>query len=86
MYQKDKSSQSIIKFRQASDRCKRALEAAKFAYAKKTKQFWRIANSIFNKGKAAISPLINSPEVLSSASDKAKLFAEDFSKNSNLDD
>ena len=26
------------------------------------------------------------PEVLSSASDKAKLFAEKFSKNSNLDD
>ena len=28
----------------------------------------------------------NSPEVLSSASDRAKLFAENFSKNSNLDD
>ena len=31
-------------------------------------------------------PLFNDPEVLSSASDKAKLFAENFSKNSNLDD
>ena len=31
-------------------------------------------------------PLLNSPEVLSSASDKAKLFAENFSKNPNLDD
>ena len=30
--------------------------------------------------------LFNGPEVLSSASDKAKLFAENFSKNSNLDD
>ena len=30
--------------------------------------------------------LINSQEVLSSASDKGKLFAENFSKNSNLDD
>ena len=29
---------------------------------------------------------INGPEVLSSASDKAKLFAKNFSKNSNLDD
>ena len=29
---------------------------------------------------------MNGPEVLSSASDKAKLFAENFSKNSNLDD
>ena len=31
-------------------------------------------------------PLLNGPEVLSSASDKTKLFAEIFSKNSNLDD
>ena len=73
------------------------LEAAKFAYATKTKEsitsqklgsrdFWRIANSVLNKGKSAIPPLFNGPEVLSSASDKAKLFAENFSKNSNLDD
>ena len=44
------------------------------------------ANSVLNKGKSAIPPLLNEPEVLSSASDKAKLFAENFSKNSNLDD
>ena len=31
-------------------------------------------------------PLFNRPEVLSSASDKAKLFVENFSLNSNLDD
>ena len=33
-----------------------------------------------------IPPLFNGPEVLFSASDKAKLFAKYFSKNSNLDD
>ena len=48
--------------------------------------FWRIANSVLNKGKSAIPPLFNGPEVLSSASDKAKLFAENFSLNSSLDD
>ena len=48
--------------------------------------FWQIANSILNKRKFAIPPLFNTPEVLSSVSDKAKLFAENFSKNSNLDD
>ena len=48
--------------------------------------FWRIANSVLNKVKSAIPPLFNGPEVLSSASDKVKLFAENFSKNSNLDD
>ena len=51
-----------------------------------SRDFWRIANSVLNKGKSAIPPLFNGPEVLSSASDKAKLFAEKFSKNSNLDD
>ena len=30
--------------------------------------------------------ILNGPEVLSSACDKAKLFAENFSKNPNLDD
>ena len=47
---------------------------------------WRIANSVLNKGKSAVSPLFNGPEVLSSASDKAKLFAKNFHRNSNFDD
>ena len=38
------------------------------------------------KGKSAIFPLFNAVEVLSCASDKANLFAKNFSKNSNLDD
>ena len=46
--------------------------------------FWGIANSVLNKGKSAIPSLFNGPEVLSSASNKAKLFAENFFKNSNL--
>ena len=84
-----------MKFRQASNRCKRVLEGAKLAYVNKTSitsqklgshDFWRIANSVLNEGKSAIPPLCNGPEVLSSASDKAKLFAENFSLNSHLDD
>ena len=54
-----------MKFRPASNCCKRVLEAAKLAYATKTKEsitsekldshgFWRIANSVLNKGKSAI--------------------------------
>ena len=43
-------------------------------------------NSVLNKSKSAILPLFNSLDMLSSASDKAKLFAKIFSKNSNLDD
>ena len=74
LYQKDKSSDSKVKFRQASNHCKRVLEAAKLAYADKTKQpitsqkcdscdFWQTANSVFSKGKA-ITPLFNNLEVL----------------------
>ena len=49
-------------------------------------EFWGNASNPLNKGKSAISPLFNGMEVLSSASDKAKLFAENVSKNSDLDD
>ena len=51
-----------------------------------SRDFWRIANSVLNKGKSAIPALFNGPEVLFFASDKAKLFAKNFSKSSNLDD
>ena len=97
LYQQNKSSESKVKFRQSSDRCKRVLEAAKLAYATKTKEsitsqklasrdVWRIVNNVLNKAKSALSLPYNGPEELSSASDKAKLFAKNFPKNSNLDD
>ena len=38
LYQQNKSSESKVKFRQASNCCKRVLEAAKLAYATKTKE------------------------------------------------
>ena len=74
---------------------KRVFEAAKFAYAKKTKEpvtsrklvsqeFCQIANSVLNKGKSAIPPLFISPEGLSSASDNAKLFAKTFLRTVNF--
>ena len=39
-----------------------------------------------NKDKSPIPALFNGPDVLSYASEKEKLFAENFSKNSNLVD
>ena len=88
-----------MKFRQINNRCKKVPESAKLTYANnanKTKKsitsqklassnFWRIATSILNKGNAAIPPLFNGPEVMSSASDKTKVFAKCFFKSSNLD-
>ena len=67
LYQREKSSDSKVKFRQASNLCKRVPEAAKLAYANKTREsitfqklgsrdFWRIANGALNKGKSAITP------------------------------
>ena len=66
----NKSSESKVKFRQASNHCKTVLEASKLAYANKTKEsmtsqklgsldFWRIANSVLHKDKSAIPPLFS---------------------------
>ena len=65
LHQQNKSSEFKIKFRQASNHCKKVLEAAKLAYGTKTKEsitsqklvswdFWPIANSVCNKNKSAI--------------------------------
>ena len=80
LYQREKSSDPKVKFRQASNRCKGVFENAKLAYANKTKDFftsqkfgsrdfWRIANSVLNKGKFAIPPLFNGREVNSNLDD-----------------
>ena len=77
LYQKDKSSKSKVKFRQASNCCKKVFEAAKLAYGNKTRVHHiseTRLSSVLCKGKSAIPPLFNHPEVLSSASDKTKRF------------
>ena len=97
LYQQNKSSESRVKLKQASNCCKRVVEAAKLTYTTNRKEsftyqklgscdFWQIANSVVNKVKSALPPLFNVPELLPSASYKAKLFAKNFFKNFNLDD
>ena len=87
LYQQNKFSEFEVKFIQASNYCKMVLEATKLAYATKTKgsitskklgslDFSLIAKSVFIKGKSAIPLLFNYLEVLSFASDRAKLFAK----------
>ena len=72
LYQQNKSSESKIKFRQASNFSKRVLEAVKLAYANKIKksiilpklgsgEFCQIANIVFNKGNSAIPSLFSDP-------------------------
>ena len=86
-----------MKLKEASNCCERAPGSAKSAYANGAKtsitsqklgsfDLYGIANSVLTKVKSNIRPLFNGPEVLSSESKKAKLFSENFSKNSDPDD
>ena len=45
------------------------------------RDFQRILDIVLSEGKSAIPPLFYAPEKLPSASEKAKFFAEIFSKN-----
>ena len=72
--------------------------ASKLAYASKIKESvyhspknWLTLvlvnlNSVLNKNKSALLLVFDVPEMLSSASDKAKLLAENFFKKYNLHD
>ena len=77
--------------------CKRVLKDARSNYAETTRRyfayqligvrhFWRICNSVLNRAKSAIPPLFNGPDVLSTSTDKAILFARNYSCNSTIDD
>ena len=78
-------------FRQANNHCERVFDVFKITYADKTKEsmtsqklnlcnFWQIANIVLTKGESATFCLPNDSEMVSSAHDKAKLFAESFVK------
>ena len=85
LYQRNKSSESKIKFRQVRNHCIRVLEAANLGMLVKQKSlslpinlalgtFFQIPDSARSKGKSAIPLPFNDTKVLSSASDKAELF------------
>ena len=78
VYQQNRSSESKVKFRKASIVAKGFLKLPNLHMLLKQKRPSRIANSFVNRGKSVIPPLFNGPEVFSSASDKAKLFAKNF--------
>ena len=93
LYQRDKSYDSKVNFRQTSNRCKRVLEAAKLAYANKTKELITSEKLGF-RDPLVFSTKVNLLYLLYSTARrcclrhliKAKLFAKNFSNNSNLDD
>ena len=78
-------------------KCHKVLRVAKISYAESvqariekerlgSREFWRITNKVLNLGKSPIPTIINGRKVISSSSDKAKLFASIFSSNSTLDE
>ena len=96
LYQQNKSSESKVKFRQASNHCMK-LPNLHMLLKQKSPSLPRklvlgtfgellIVLLILSKGKSAIPPLFKGLVVLSSPSDQAKLFTKNFSKNANLDD
>ena len=88
LYQQNKSSESKVKYRQASNHCEKVLGAAKLAFALKTKESRIIGELqiVFSTKVSAITPLFSGSEVLSSASDKATLFVKNVFNNANLCD
>ena len=77
-------------FCDSHNHCKRILRDARSNCAETTPcsfasqlirscDFWRICNSVLNRGKSTIPPLFNGPKVLTTSTDKAKLFARKFS-------
>ena len=84
-------------FNAARNRCRRILRNAEDSHAQTvrteisnerpgTRGFWKISRKVLNCGKPSIPTLVNGPEVISSSSEKAKLFAANFAANSTLDD
>ena len=90
LYQQNKSSESKVKLRQASNRCKRVVGVPKIACASETKESFtnqKLSSQDCWYSKLNLLYLLYSATWrCSSASDKAKLVAKSFSKNSNLDD
>ena len=94
MYQKDKSSDSKVKLRQASNRYKRVLEGAKLAYANKTHLFpetWLLG--LFGELLTVFSTKVNLLYLLYSTTWRCyllhlikQIFLLKTSKNANLDD
>ena len=95
IFHRDNSNENKHNYTDARNNCRRVLREAKNRYADLTKEritsqklgskdFWKIYNSVFNKGKSTVPPLIHEDDVLTTAVDKAELLAQKFSSNSNL--
>ena len=88
-YHRNATPENKKLFCDSRNHCKRVLKATRRSVASQligSRDFLRICNSVLNRGKYTIPPLFNSPGVLTTSTDKANLFASNFSYNSTLDD
>ena len=96
IYHQNNSPENKRLFTLARNHCKKVLSNAKARFSQVTKSrissqklgsrdFWRIFNSVYNKGKSVIPPLLHGSDFVTSPKDKAELFAKNFSSISSLD-
>ena len=89
------SVSNLASFRRARKDCSKVLKSAKTRYSESTKSkitdqslgskdFWRILNSVLNRGKSSIPPLVNGSQIIQSSKGKAELFANMFAENCRL--
>ena len=98
-YRRNKSASNLDQYRAARKHCKETLHEAKSRYALHvrdsianqklgSKDFWRIYNSVMNRGKSSI-PALNrddSSMMATTSAEKAELLSTQFAENSSLDD
>ena len=95
LFRRDNSVENKRLFSASRRRCRNILRNAKNNYQQSVKtkistqrlgsrDFWKIFNSISNKGKSAIPPLFDGLNVITSAKDKAELLARSFASNCSL--
>ena len=92
LYRSNECCDTKQAFQFSRNKCKKVFNKAKKRYQKSVKSrvakqkfgsrdFWKIINSVLNRGKSAIPPLINGAQIIHSSKDKAELFARIFSSN-----
>ena len=95
MFRLNTSEVNWQNFISARNRCKAVLNKAKSNYSKLTRSkiesqklgsrdFWKIFNSSYRKGRSTVPPLFVGAQVLTSSQDKAEVFGQSFSTNCSL--
>ena len=94
-YRSNPSTSNRASFRKARNDCEKVLKAAESRYIESTKSkisdqtlgskdFWRILNSVLNRGKSSVPPLVSGSQIIQSSKGKAEVFATMFAEHCRL--